>query len=142
MKQRTQELKAEARRGPRGQGGRGRRRARQDRRDAGAGSRHGRAAPCSQAAGWAPVGSSGTLASLRAAAGRGPFLEFITVEEPKRVKNRLHLDVAPSPGEDHAAEVARLRALGATPVDVGQRGVAWVVLADPEGNEFCVLTPR
>jgi hypothetical protein len=64
------------------------------------------------------------------------------VDEPKRVKNRLHLDVAPSPGEDHAAEVARLRALGATPVDVGQRGVAWVVLADPEGNEFCVLTPR
>jgi hypothetical protein len=96
----------------------------------------------SQAAGWPPVGSGERSSLLRSASGQGPYLEFITVEEPKRVKNRLHLDVAPSPGEDHAAEVARLRALGATPVDVGQRGVAWVVLADPEGNEFCVLTPR
>ena len=53
------------------------------------------------------------------------------------MKNRLHLDLRP---EDQAAEVARLEALGATRVDVGQGDdVTWVVLADPEGNEFCVL---
>jgi hypothetical protein len=69
-------------------------------------------------------------------------MEFLQVGDPKRVKNRLHLDVAPFAGDDHAAEVARLRALGATPADVGQGEVTWVVLADPEGNEFCVLTPR
>jgi len=96
----------------------------------------------SQAAGWPPAGSGDRWASLRAAAGRGPFLEFVRVDEPKRVKNRLHLEVAPYPGEDHAAEVARLRALGATPADLGQHGVPWVVLADPEGNEFCMLPPR
>jgi hypothetical protein len=96
----------------------------------------------SQAAGWPPVGSGERSSLLRSVSGQGPYLEFVTVQEPKRVKNRLHLDVAPYPGEDHAAEVARLRALGATPTDVGQRGVAWVVMADPEGNEFCVITPR
>ena len=53
------------------------------------------------------------------------------------MKNRLHLDLRP---DDQAAEVARLEALGATRVDVGQGDdVTWVVLADPEGNEFCVL---
>jgi predicted enzyme related to lactoylglutathione lyase len=96
----------------------------------------------SEAAGW-PVAASGDgFVSLRAAAGTGPFVEFLQVGDPKRVKNRLHLDVAPFAGDDHAAEVARLRALGATPADVGQGEVTWVVLADPEGNEFCVLTPR
>jgi predicted enzyme related to lactoylglutathione lyase len=95
-----------------------------------------------EATGWPPAAPSGAAGSLRAASGTGPFLEFVAVPEPKRVKNRVHLDVAPRPGDDHAAEVARLRALGATPADVGQGAVAWVVLADPEGNEFCVLTPR
>jgi hypothetical protein len=60
----------------------------------------------------------------------------------KAGKNRLHLDLRPSaePGQD--AEVARLLALGATHADVGQPGdVSWAVLADPEGNEFCVLSP-
>ncbi len=53
------------------------------------------------------------------------------------MKNRLHLDLRP---EDQDAEVARLEALGATRVDIGQGdGVTWVVMADPEGNEFCVL---
>ncbi len=95
-----------------------------------------------EAAGWPLAGSGGTTAWLRAASGTGPFLEFLQVDEPKRVKNRLHLDVAPRRGDDHAAEVARLRALGATPADVGQGEVTWVVLADPEGNELCVLSPR
>ena len=95
-----------------------------------------------EATGWPPALPSGTALSLRAASGTGPFLEFLEVPEPKRVKNRLHLDVAPYRGDDHPAEVARLRALGATPADVGQGDVTWVVLADPEGNEFCVLSPR
>jgi predicted enzyme related to lactoylglutathione lyase len=64
-------------------------------------------------------------------------LLFLAVPEAKSVKNRLHLDLTP---DDQDAEVRRLRALGATPVSVGQRGdEGWVVLADPEGNEFCVL---
>jgi len=53
----------------------------------------------------------------------------------------MTLDSGP-PGEDHAAEGARLWALGPTPADVGQRGFPWVVLADPEGNEFCVVRPK
>jgi hypothetical protein len=95
-----------------------------------------------EAASWVPVGSGERWSALRAASGTGPFLELIGVEAPKVAKNRLHLDVAPTPGGDQAAEVARLRALGATPADVGQGQVTWVVLADPEGNELCVLSPR
>jgi hypothetical protein len=62
---------------------------------------------------------------------------FLRVPDDKAVKNRLHLDLRP---DDQAAEVARLEGLGATSVDIGQGDdVTWVVLADPEGNEFCVL---
>ncbi len=74
---------------------------------------------------------------------RGPGLVFVPVPEGKAGKNRLHIDLAPGPDDDQAAEVARLEALGATRVDVGQQTEhTWVVLADPEGNEFCVLSPR
>jgi hypothetical protein len=69
-----------------------------------------------------------------------PTLVFVAVPDAKTVKNRLHLDVRPIDGS-HEAEVERLIALGARPADVGQGRVAWVVLADPEGNEFCVLGP-
>ena len=62
--------------------------------------------------------------------------------EPKLGKNRLHFDLAPPAGEDQQAEVERLVALGAERVDIGQGDVDWVVMADPDGNEFCVLTPR
>ncbi len=66
-----------------------------------------------------------------------PDLLFRRVPEPKAVKNRLHLDLRP---EDQAAEVARLEKLGARRADVGQGAEAtWVVMADPDGNEFCVL---
>jgi len=69
--------------------------------------------------------------------GVAPDLLFLRVPESKSVKNRLHIDLRP---DDQAAEVARIEALGARRVDVGQAGdVSWVVLADPEGNEFCVL---
>ncbi|MFI6842664.1 VOC family protein, partial [Nonomuraea africana] len=57
----------------------------------------------------------------------------------KTVWNRVHLDLLPYPVDDQAAEVARLQTLGATLADVGQGDVPWIVLADPEGNEFCVL---
>lgn len=68
---------------------------------------------------------------------RGPGLIFVPIADGKTVKNRLHLDLRP---KDQAAEVARLEALGARRVDVGQAAdVTWVVLADPDGNEFCVL---
>jgi predicted enzyme related to lactoylglutathione lyase len=64
-------------------------------------------------------------------------LLFLRVPEAKAHKNRLHLDLRP---EDQAVEVARLQALGAERVSVGQAvDVSWVVMADPEGNEFCVL---
>jgi predicted enzyme related to lactoylglutathione lyase len=69
--------------------------------------------------------------------GVAPDLLFQRVPEAKTVKNRWHLDLRP---KDQAAEVARLEALGATRIDVGQGDdVSWVVMADPEGNEFCVL---
>jgi catechol-2,3-dioxygenase len=58
----------------------------------------------------------------------------------KRGKLRLHLDLRPT-DNDFAGELARLRALGAVPADVGQGDVPWAVLADPEGNEFCLLHP-
>jgi len=61
--------------------------------------------------------------------------------EAKTGKNRLHFDLAPPLDGDQHAEVDRLVALGATRIDAGQRDVSWVELADPDGNEFCVLTP-
>jgi hypothetical protein len=75
---------------------------------------------------------------------RGPGLVFVPVPEGKTAKNRLHIDLAPSPDADQEAEVRRLETLGARRVDVGQdpEKVSWVVLADPEGNEFCVLSAR
>jgi catechol 2,3-dioxygenase-like lactoylglutathione lyase family enzyme len=69
-----------------------------------------------------------------------PTLVFVAVPEGKTVKNRLHLDLRPVDGS-HAEEVERLVALGARRADIGQGEVPWVVLADPEGNEFCVLGP-
>ena len=69
--------------------------------------------------------------------GRSVPLLFIRVDDPKSVKNRLHLDLVP---EDQEEEVARVVALGATRPSIGQTGhESWVVLADPEGNEFCIL---
>jgi Glyoxalase-like domain len=72
-----------------------------------------------------------------------PFgLDFVLVPEPKRAKNRLHLDLSPT-DRDQDAELQRLLGLGATPADVGQGDdVSWHVLADPEGNEFCLLRGR
>ena len=74
---------------------------------------------------------------------RGQGLVFVLVPEGKDVKNRLHIDLAPHISQDRDAEIERLIDLGASRVDVGQSDdVTWTVLADPEGNEFCVLSSR
>ena len=89
-----------------------------------------------QALDWVVVGEDDAEIEIRAAPDRLPGLLFLGVPEAKTIKNRLHLDLRP---EDQRAEVARLEALGARRVDIGQGEQTWVVLADPEGNEFCVL---
>ncbi|SEP33328.1 hypothetical protein SAMN04489732_106121 [Amycolatopsis saalfeldensis] len=92
--------------------------------------------------GWPVYSAEEVIVGLRAPSGRGPRLEFLRSAEDKVGKNRLHLDVAPAAGEDHAAAVAQVIAAGAVRADIGQGDTPWAVLADPEGNEFCVLTPR
>jgi hypothetical protein len=73
----------------------------------------------------------------------GQGMVFVHVPEGKTVKNRLHIDLAPHTSQDRDAEIAKLVERGATRVDVGQSpDVGWTVLADPEGNEFCVLGSR
>jgi catechol-2,3-dioxygenase len=86
-----------------------------------------------------PLQSSGDGEWWLEPGGDHPDILFLQVPEAKSVKNRVHLDLRP---DDQAAEVQRLISLGARHVDIGQRDVSWVVLADPEGNEFCVLRPR
>ena len=97
----------------------------------------------SEAAGWPMVYDQDGDTAIRAPDGRGPFVTFgPPTGAVKTGKNRLHLDIAPPADGDQVAEVERLIALGARRVDIGQGDVSWVVLADPEGNELCVLTPR
>ena len=78
---------------------------------------------------------------LAAPDGSKPTLVFVPVDDAKTQKNRVHLDVNPS-GCDQPEELARLLSLGAVEVDVGQGDQTWHVLADPEGNEFCLLRSR
>lgn len=93
-----------------------------------------------EAVGWTVHEVSDDHARLRAAEGVGPYLEFLrTTPGGKTVWKRVHIDVLPNPVDDQAAEAARLESIGAKPADVGQGDVSWIVLADPEGNEFCVL---
>ena len=66
-----------------------------------------------------------------------PTLYFTTVPEPKAAKNRVHLDLIP-PGDDQQAELARLTGLGARVLDDQLASASWIILADPEGNEFCL----
>ncbi|MGW3414017.1 VOC family protein [Streptomyces sp. NPDC000888] len=88
---------------------------------------------------WTLLEVTDDHASFRSAQSVGPYLEFLRKPDVKTVPDRVHLDLVPDPGDDKAAEVARLRALGATDLDVGQGEVPWTCLADPEGHEFCVL---
>jgi Glyoxalase-like domain len=84
-------------------------------------------------------GPNVTIHARNSAQGFVP-IDLLQVPDDKVVKNRLHLDLR-ADHSDQAAEVARLESLGATRADVGQGpDVSWVVLADPEGNEFCVLS--
>lgn len=78
---------------------------------------------------------------LHGPTGSGPSILLIRVPEKKSVKNRVHIDVNATDREQ-ADEVERILALGATKADIGQGDQSWVVLADPEGNEFCVLRGR
>lgn len=89
--------------------------------------------------GWDIVEDGDEGISLASSTGDLPTLDILPVPEAKRVKNRLHLDVR-ADGTSYEAEVERLEGLGARRVDVGQGpDVTWVVFADPEGNEFCLL---
>ena len=85
---------------------------------------------------WVVVYTSADEFEIRPEPDRLPGVDFVRLEEGRQAKSRLHLDFRP---DDQAAEVARLVAHGARRVDVGQGEQSWVVLADPEGNEFCVL---
>ena len=91
------------------------------------------------ALGWVVVNDDPHEFEIRPSPDRLPGLLFVPVSEPKVHKNRLHLDFRP---DDRDTEVERLLALGATRADIGQGDQSWVVLADPEGNEFCVLGSR
>ena len=94
------------------------------------------------ASGWVRSRSEDDFVAFRSPQGAGPYLEFLRTGDPKTVKNRVHPDVAPHQGEDHAAAVKVLQDAGAVSVDIGQGDASWTVLADPQGNEFCVLSPR
>jgi len=92
------------------------------------------------ALGWQVVEEDAEIISIAPADARWPTIDVARVPERKGVKNRLHLDLR-ADGSTAREEVARLVALGARPVDVGQPpDASWTVLADPEGNEFCVLS--
>ena len=93
----------------------------------------------SEALEWMVVNDDPDEFEIQPQADRLPGIIFLQAREPKRFKNRVHLDFRP---KDQKAEVERLIALGASRLDVGQGDVSWVVLADPEGNEFWVLKER
>ena len=96
----------------------------------------------SQALGWPLVWDQDEETAIRAADSAGQFITWGPPLAPKRGKNRLHLDVAPPPDGDQGTEVERLLSLGAKRIDAGPGEVPRVVMADPDDNEFCVLTPR
>ena len=92
-----------------------------------------------EAVDWTLHEATDDHAVLRSAEGVGPYLELRRTSDVTTVWNRVHIDLLPYAGDDQRAEVARLQALGATLADAGQGDFPWIVLADPEGNEFCVL---
>ena len=96
----------------------------------------------SEALGWPLVWDQDEETAIQSPAGGSKISWGGPPVATKTGKNRLHLDLAPTNDGDQQAEVARLVALGAKPVDIGQGDVTWEVMADPDGNELCVLTPR
>lgn len=91
------------------------------------------------ALGWPLVWDQDEETAIRAPDGTGPFITWGPPVPPKAGKNRFHLHLAPPADGDRRTEVERLTALGASRVDIGQGAVEWEVMADPDGNEFCVL---
>ncbi len=89
---------------------------------------------------WVVVNDDRNEFEIQRTPGELPGIMFEPVSGAKQAKNRLHLDFRPD--EDQATHVQRLIELGARPIDIGQGDVSWVVLADPEGNEFCILAPE
>jgi len=96
----------------------------------------------SKALGWPLVWDQDQETAIQSPRGGSKIAWGGPPVNPKTGKNRLHLDIAPPVDGDQQAEVDRLVSLGATRIDIGQGDVSWVVMADPDGNEFCVLTPR
>ena len=94
-----------------------------------------------QVLGWERTDEDETGVEISPPGGGRPKLVFVPVPEAKAGKNRVHIDVNPT-GCDQDEELARLHSLGATDIDVGQGDQTWYVLADPEGNEFCLLRTR
>lgn len=90
----------------------------------------------SEALRWVIVNDDPVVFEIQQEPDRLPGILFLASDDAKHGHNRLHIDLRP---DDQNAEVERLLAMGASRVDVGQGQVPWVVLADPEGNEFCVL---
>lgn len=92
------------------------------------------------ALGWVVIEEDDDVVTIGAAGGGWPTIDVCRVPDRKTVKNRLHFDLR-ADGIDRDAELHRLLDLGATRADVGQGpDVSWVVLADPAGNEFCLLS--
>jgi predicted enzyme related to lactoylglutathione lyase len=90
--------------------------------------------------GWSVTEEDDTGVSIASPNGSGPTMDVLAVPDSKTVKNRIHFDLR-ADGSTQSEELERLLALGARRVDVGQGpDVTWVVLADPEGNEFCLLS--
>lgn len=100
----------------------------------------------STALGWPLVWDQNEETAIREPGGTGPLITWSGPPvAPKLHKNRSHLDIVASDGGDRTLqfrEVDRLVSLGASRIDIGQGNVGWVVMADPDGNEFCVLGPR
>ena len=85
---------------------------------------------------WVVVDEGPVVFEIRPTPDQVPGILFIDSPAGRPAKNRLHFDFRP---DDQPAEVERLLGMGATRIDIGQGDVPWVVMADPEGNEFCVL---
>lgn len=97
----------------------------------------------SEALGWPLVWDQDEETAIRAPDGTGPIIQWSGPPLMRKFgKNRLHLDIAPPDHVSQHDEVDRLTRLGATRIDIGQGDVSWVVMADPDNNEFCVLSPR
>ena len=89
--------------------------------------------------GWIAIRSPGEKLTdeMLSKSPQSPALAFVLVPEDKILKNRVHIDLTPI--DCSQEEVRRLMELGAHRIDIGQSGTSWIVMADPEGNEFCVM---